>query len=207
LLDFASPMESNLSTSRRDVVVNTLVGVLLVAVFLFPFLLFVVVAEYVLQALNLTIEHFFPGTVDPRVLIVGVSLLFSLVSGVTQARKKRWRNVFLSFAMIPVIASMWLADPHSPFGLQANFWAFGLLPMYAIGEGSDLTRSHFFLAASAICAAIAINTGLLGSGLVARIIAGCVLVGLALWFITDVRQCDTGPTNPGPKVPLSPTRA
>jgi hypothetical protein len=193
--------------SRRDIVANTLLGILLVAGFLLPFLLFVVVAEYVLRALSLGVGHLFPGVANPKVVILAVFLVISLVSGVTHARKKQWRNVFLSFAMIPVIASMWLADAHSPFGLQANFWAFGLLPMYAIGEGSDLTRSHFFLAACAICAAIAFNTGLLGSGLVARIIAGCVLVGLALWFIIDVRQRDTGLTNPGPKVPLSSTHA
>jgi hypothetical protein len=205
-VDFASRVESNLVMSRRDIVVNTLLGLFLVAAFLLPSLLVLLVAGYVLRALNLTIQHFFPGTVDPRVLIVGVSLLFSLVSGVMQARKKQWRNVFLAFAMIPVIASMWLADAHSPFGLQANFWAFGLLPMYAIGEGSDLTQSHFFLAASAICAAIAINAGLLGSGSLSRIVAACVLDGGALWFIITVRRGGSNTQDPGETVPISPTR-
>jgi len=206
-VDFALQVESNLVMSRRDIIVNTLCGILLVAVFLLPFLLFVVAAEYVLQALNQTIQHFFPGTDDPRILIVGVILLVSLASGVTQARKKQWRNVFLSLAMIPVVASMWFADPHSPFGLQANFWLLGLFPMFAIQEGSDLTRSHFFLAASVICAAIAFNAGLLGSGSLSRIVAACVLDGGALWFIITVRRHGNNPEDPGETVPISPTRA
>jgi hypothetical protein len=171
--------------SRRDIVVNTLLGLFLIAVFLLPFLL----TGYVLQALNLTIQHFFPGTVSPRILLVGFLLLCSLVSGVTNARKKQWRSVFLSFAMIPVVASMCLGDPHSPFGLQANFWIFGLLPiLFFVPGGSGPNRSQFFLAASAICAAIAINTGLLGSGPLSRIVAACVLDGALLWFLIGVRR-------------------
>jgi hypothetical protein len=191
--------------SRRDVVVNTLLGLFLVAVFLLPFLLFVVVAEYVLHALNQTIQHFFPGTDDPRILIVGVILLSSLVSGVMHARKKQWRNVFLSFAMIPVVASMWFADPHSPFGLQANFWLLGLFPMFAIQEGSDLTRSHFFLAASVICAAIAFNAGLLESGPLSRIVAACVLDGALLWYIITLRRGGSSLKGTGDTVSSSPT--
>jgi hypothetical protein len=175
--------------SRRDIIVNTLLGILLVTVLLLPFLLYVVVAEYVFQALNLTIQRFFPGTVNPRILLVGIILLCSLISGVTHARKKQWQSVFLSFAMIPVVASMWLGDPHSPFGLQANFWIFGLLPiLFIVPGGSGPTRSQFFLAASAICAAIAINAGFLGSGPLARITAGCVLTGCFLWFLIGVRR-------------------
>jgi hypothetical protein len=90
-------VESSLLMSHRDIVVNMLCGILLIAVFLLPFLLFVVVAEYVLQALNLTIQHFFPGTVNPRILLVGFLLLCSLVSGVTNARKKQWRKCVLVF--------------------------------------------------------------------------------------------------------------
>jgi len=205
-VDLASRVESNLVMGRRDIIVNTLLGLFLVAVFLLPFLLVLLVAGYVLQALSLIIQHFFPGTVNPRILLVAFILLSSLVSGVMQARTKQWQNVFLSFAMIPVIASMWLADPHSPFGLQGSFWVFGLLPTFAIAEGSDLTRSQFFLAASAICAAIAFNADLLGSGSLSRIVAACALDGWALWFIIAVRRRGSNPEDPGETAPISPTR-
>jgi hypothetical protein len=198
-------MESNPFMSRRDIVINTVLGFLIVAIFLFPFLLFAVVAEYILRALNLSVGYLFPGTANLKVVILAVFLIVSLVSAVGQVWKRRWRNAFLSFAMLPLFASVCLADAHSLLGLRGPFWIFGLLPIFAIPEASGPTRSQFLLVASTICAVIAINTGLLGSGLVARIIAGCVLVGLALWFIIDVRQRDAGPTNPGPQAPLSPT--
>jgi hypothetical protein len=188
--------------SRRALVVNTLCGLFLVAVFLLPFLL----VWYVLQALSLIIQHFFPA-VSPRILLVAFILLSSLVSGVMRARKKQWRSVFLSFAMIPVVASMWLGDPHSPFALQSDFWILVLLPIFAFQEGPHLTRSHFFVAASAICAAIAFNAGLLGSGPLARIVAAGILVGGSLWFLIGVRRGWIAPNDPDPTAPLSSTHA
>jgi hypothetical protein len=207
-VDFAARMESSPFMSRaHDTAVDSLLGCILVAVFLLPFLLYVVVAGYVLHALNLGVQYFFPGMANPVLMIVGFFFVLSLVSAVRHAWKRRWQSAFLSFAMLAVIASMLLADTHSPLGLRAPFWMFGLFPMFAIPEGSGPTRSQFFLAASTICAVIAINTGLLGWGPVARIMTDCILAGLVIWFVIDVRQRSSGTKNPGPKAPLSPTHA
>jgi hypothetical protein len=61
------------------------------------------------------------------------------------------------------------------------------------------------LAASTVGAVIAINTGLLGSGSLARIIADCVLAGLVVWFVIDLRQSRNGLQTPGPQDRVSPT--
>jgi len=193
--------------SLRGAIVNTLLGILLVAVFLLPFLLYVLLAGYALHALELGVEYFSPGADKSLFLVVGVFLGLSLVSTVQSARKRHWQSAFLSFAMLPVLASMWLADPHSPFGLHANFWIFGLLPIFAISEGPGRTRSRFFLTASAICAVIVVNTGLLGSGSLAQITADCVLAGLIIWLAVDARQRWGDQRDTGSKDPLSPNHA
>jgi len=196
-------MESNLFMSR-DIVVNILLGVLLVSVFLLPFFLFVVVAGYVLQALSLRVEHLFPRMPGSQVMLVGIFLAVFLFSAVRDVWKRRWLRAFLSLAILPMIASVWLAGVHSPLGLRTPFWVLTLFPVFAIPEGSTPTRSQFFLAASIICAVIAINTGLLGSGAMARIAADCLMAGAFLWFVIDA---SSSAKNPGPKAPLSPTRA
>lgn len=192
-------------SGARDTTVNVLLGVLLVSVFLLPFFLYVLVAEYVLHALSLGVQHFFRGTVNPKIVVLAVFLLISLASSIQHVWKRRWRNAFLSFVILPMIASAWLADVHSPLGFQAPLWLVMLFPIFAISEESAPTRPHFVLAASAACAMIAINTGLLGSGILARVIADCTLTGLVIWFVFDVRQRWNSPNNPAPRTPLSPT--
>jgi len=194
--------------SRRETVVNTLLGIFLVAVFLLPFLLFFVVAGYVLQALDHGARYLLPGVVHYSSSLIFLSLLclLSLVYGVTHLRRRRWQSAFLSFAILPMIVSVWFADVHSPLGRDA-LWMWPAFLIVAIPTDSRLTRFEFIVGASTVAAAVSANTGLLGSGSLARTIADCVLVGLFTWFVIDVRQRWSSPKTPGPEAPPSPNHA
>lgn len=64
------------------------------------------------------------------------------------------------------------------------------------------TRFQFFAATSVISAVIAVNTGLLGSGLMARIVSTCIFAGFSLWVVIEARRDSNGTEDRG----LFPTR-
>jgi hypothetical protein len=192
--------------SRRDIVVNTLLGLFLLLVFALPVVLAVVAGAYVFAAVDRSVRHFLPGTAHPEsVAFLCLFSLASLVYGIGHLRRHRWMSAFLFFAMFPMILSVWFAKVHSSFALDRSFWMFSLFPILAISKDFPPTRSQFLVGASTITTVVAINTGLLGSGPIARIAADCVLTGLFIWFVIYVRQSWSS-KNPGSEAPLSPSR-
>jgi hypothetical protein len=190
--------------SRRDIVVNTLLGVLLVSVAALPFLL----AMVVIKGAGLVITSFWPQLAHPQnAALLGIMAFAVLTPAVVHSRKRRWRNAFLSFAALLMILSIWFADPRSSFAFKGEYWIASFFLIFSIPRDSTPTRFHFFAAASAISAVIAVNTGLLGSGLIVRIISDCVFAGFFIWFAMYARELSSGPKNPGPQAPLSPTSA
>jgi hypothetical protein len=197
--------------SRREIVVNTLLGILLITVWALPFLLALAAAAYLVGPMNRLVKLVFPTIHDPaNMLFFCLFGAMLLVGGICLMRKRRWMNAFLSFASAPMLLSIWLADSHSPLGLNGSFWFVAILPLLAIPADSDSARPQFFLVASTIGAVIAVNTGLFGSGPVARISADIVTAALLVWFVIDTRQywsSSDSPVEQVPPSPVSPTRA
>jgi hypothetical protein len=94
-----------------------------------------------------------------------------------------------------MLLSVWFADVHSPLGLHGSWWIFVLLPIGVIPDRADRTQFQFLAGAAIICAVIAINTGLLGSGLLAQIVADVVLAGSFAWVIANAREASIAPVS------------
>jgi hypothetical protein len=192
--------------SGREIIVNTLVGMFLVSVFCLPFFFAAVVGEYVFHALDLVVQTFIPGLADSPDLFLAIFLVWSLFSGTWYLWKRRWMNAFLSFAIIPIILSIWLTSVHSGLG-PGGFGVFTLFPILAIPNNSAPARFQIFSTAFIVSAVVAINTGLLGSGSLARIAANCILGCVFMWFANEVRKNWNTTKNPGTQAPFAPTRA
>jgi hypothetical protein len=197
--------------SRREIVVNTLLGILLISVWALPFLVALVAAAYLAGPIGGVVKFVFPAIHDPANVLFFCSFgAMLLVGGIRLMRKRRWVNAFLFFAGVPMLLSIWLADSHSPLGFNGPFWVSSLFPILATPADSAPTRSQFFIGASTICAVIAANTGLFGSGSVARISADLVTALLVVWFVIYMRPHWSSPKSPVEQVPaspVSPTRA
>jgi hypothetical protein len=190
--------------SRREIVVNTLLGLLLISV---PALLFML-GIATLRGAGLVITHFWPQLAHSQnKALLGFFALSELMSAAAHSRKRRWRNAFLSFAALPLFLSVWFAGAHSSLGLNGDWWIAGLAFAFFIPPDSIPTRFQFFAAASTISAVVAVNTGMLGSGLTARIVSDCVIAGFFMWSVTYARELLSGLENAGPQAPLSPTSA
>jgi len=170
--------------SRREIVVNTLLGLLLILIWTLPFLL----AIAVLKGACLVITRFWPHLAHfQNAEYLGITLAV-LISAVRHSRKRHWRIAFLSFAAFPMILSVWFAGAHSSLGFYGNYQFVIVLAALFMPLDSVPTRLQFFAAASAICAVVAVNTGLLGSGLMARIVSACLLAGFSLWIVIEARR-------------------
>jgi hypothetical protein len=175
--------------SRRDIVVNTLLGIFLFVAALLIFLLFVAAFWLGLAAIKYLADRFFPGLVLPKsvalLVLYGVS---TLVYGVGHLRHKHWRNAFLCLAVIPVIMSAWLADPHSPFGRDDFVSLWLILIALFTPDTSLVPRIEFFLGASIVGACVVINSGLVGANVLAHAVSNCTLVAAFVLLAIQVRR-------------------
>jgi hypothetical protein len=107
--------------------------------------------------------------------------LWSFVGGIRHLRKKRLLNAFLSIAMIPMIAFVWLGGPHSLLRDNAPFaWPWFLVIL--IPNDSVVTRLEFMLGAFAVSLSVGVNSGLLGTGTLAHVAKDSVFVALICLF-------------------------
>ena len=174
--------------NRREITVNTLLGLLLLLAFAIPVVVLVIAVGFALQAVDLFVAHSLPQLVHSwDVEFYGFLCLWSLISGVGHLRKRRWTSAFLSFAIIPTIISTWFSVVRSPLGNQGIFlWPWCLI----IFNSSDsvLTRLEFMLSSLFVSAGIAVNSSLLGSGALARATSWMVLVGVFTLFVIQWRR-------------------
>jgi hypothetical protein len=188
----------------REAIVNTLLGIFLISVLFLPFLLGIVVLKYAVPVIDRELWILFPTAAHPAyIAFIALLSLLALISGVTNLRKRRWRDAFLCLAILPMIASIRFAGPHSMFGIDGSIWVWPWLIVTAAQSG--LNRSQFFLAGAVIGAVVAINAGLLGAGTLCRVASyGVLLVslGLAAWSIRSgmTNRVDSNPQS------LLPTR-
>jgi hypothetical protein len=188
--------------SRREIAVNTLLGIFLVSVFLLPLLLALFVAGYVLQVVDRWMKPLLPGTVHSELVLFYFLLCgLSFFLGVAHMRRKNRRNAFLSFAFLPMIASMWFAHPHSVLGLNSAFWQWPFFLLISIQMDSLLTWLEFLVGAATVAAAVAINTGLLGAGPLFHVASECVIAGVAGIFVWSMVRFSRQVRKPEPEPP------
>jgi hypothetical protein len=158
-------------SDRRDLLINTLLGVFLLAAASFVFILIVAVAWLVLSALSSVADLVLPGVVLPKYLpLFAIYGTCSVVSGVGHLHRRLWRNAFLCLAVVPLLSLIWLADPHSPFGSDNFLWLWMVLMSLFTPEKTSIPRNEFFIAASIAGAAVVVMSGLGGSGEFMRIV-------------------------------------
>jgi len=175
--------------SRRDVVVNTLIGFFLLAIAFLVLLAYVAALWITIWTIKVLAKRFFPGVIVPFPVAMFIVLgITSLAAGVGHLRSRRWRNAFVSLALIPVGTSIWFADPRSPYGPDgfAYLWL-TLLALFPV-EKFLLPRSEFFLSASILMIVMAVNSGILGFGAFTHYLSVCTVLTAVVFFVIKARR-------------------
>jgi hypothetical protein len=173
----------------RDTVVNTLLGLFLLTVALFIFLAFVAALGLAIWTVEHLAEHFFPGSTFPSsAAVLVIYSISSLAYGLSHLRGRRWRNAFLCLAAVPVIVSIWFADPHSPFGRDGFVSIWLTLMVLLTPEESLVPRFELFLSATIVSAVVVVNSGFAGSDVLAHVISNCTLVAAVILLIVQTRR-------------------
>jgi hypothetical protein len=174
---------------RRDKVVNTLLGIFLLVTALAIFLAFVGASWLGLSVIRYLADFFFPGVVLPASLtLFAVYGACSLAAGVKHMRRRLWRNAFLCFSVLPVIAFVWLSHPSSPLGPDSFLSLWFVFMVLFTPEQSLIPRPEFFLAASVISEFVIVASGLVGSGAFAHFISICTRLSAVVLFVIQVRR-------------------
>ena len=175
--------------SRRDTVVNTLLGIFLLATALIVFLAFVGAGWLGLSAIKYLAVRFLPGLVVPTdlllLLIYGVS---AVGYGVAHLRRKLWRNAFLCLVVIPVIGFVWLGHPFSIFGTDRFILIWFPAMLLLAPEHSPVPRFEFLLASLIAIVALALASGLAGTGNLVRVVSDCTGVACIVLVVVQTRR-------------------
>jgi hypothetical protein len=159
-------------------------------------------------ALEFTTKRFFPELASHwQIAYYGFLCLMFLLAAVRHIRLRHRLSTFLSLAGSAAMLSVLFANPHLRFGANEPYFLLTLFPILSIPANSEATRARFLIASSGICVLIALNTGLLGTGRTTRVVTDLAVSGAVLWFALNAGEVWGGRKNPGPKAPLSPTRA
>jgi hypothetical protein len=178
--------------SRRDVVVNTSIGFFLLAVAFLVLLAYVAALWLAIWTIKDLAGRFFPGVTVPfPVALFTVLGISSLASGVGHLRGRRWRNAFVSLALIPMGVSIWFANPHLPFGLDGFPYVWLTVIAFFPGEKLFLQRSEFILSASILIAVMAVNSGIFGFGVFTHYLLVCTLLAAIVLLAIKVRRRQT----------------
>lgn len=191
-------MERDRFMSRRDNVVNALLGTFLLLVFFAYLTAIGLIFWFGFAAIDWIFRRTLAGMTLPADFSFFV--IWALITawyGAEHMRKGRWRNVFLHFVSIPLMGFAWLTLFPSSIGAistHAELYAlpvFSMFPVFIVfGTSSDpnLGRLRFFLATAVAAASVSLNTDLLGDGALARTVANCLTVAVVVWMIDGVRK-------------------
>jgi len=172
--------------SRRDMIVNTLLGTLLLLVFFARFAAIALGVWLVFIAIQWGVPQLLPGvTVPAWFWVSGIWLLLSLRNGLRQVREERWRNAFLSFIGAPLLILAWFTPIDSPLGGDRAplFFFVPVVMVISVAADAKLDRLSFFLAAAVAAASVSVNTGLLGNGVLShRVASGVIAVAFVCWM-------------------------
>src|SRR5882762_8689174 len=179
-------MECNRFMSRRDIVVNTLLGTFLLLVFFACLAAIGLVVLFGFVRLEWIVRLVVPDMTLPRGFsIIGIWMLLSLWNGIRHVREKRWGNAFLCFACAPLVGLGLFTPVHTG---QALFFWVPVMVVFSIANDATLGRLKFFLAAAIAGGAVLLNSGLLRNGTLSQTIANCLLAMVAVWWIAVIRD-------------------
>jgi hypothetical protein len=175
---------------RREVVINTLLGTLLVLIFAFLVAATFGLIASAAYAIRLAVGHFLPGMVRPwDAVFYGFVSLAILIGCAKQIGNRLWTNAFLSFIAALTIALPWLLNSNPRTGLgdslrfQVTWFVFLLLP-----QMTRISRGEFVACASVLAAAFALNVGLLGSGTLSTVAEISLSVAVIRWILIRARD-------------------
>lgn len=172
--------------SSREIVINTLCGILLLLVFAAPLGVVIVAAGYALGFLSKTLISFgFPTDAIVYVLIGGVVL----VSGLQQVVKKMWLNALFSFAMLPLAVWALLGDRG-----DAHITALFLF-LLAISVSPRRERLRAWEFVSGIFLAVGVILSRTYGSNSSHMLADCVLIIAFAWLLFQSRRGQIEPAN------------
>jgi hypothetical protein len=187
--------------SARETAVDVLIGSALLAILVTLFAIVFGAIGLAIYGLELGVRHFFPGLARAWEVEFSVFvILSSLISGIGQLRKRRLASAFLSFAIIPMIASVWFADPHFRRN-DALFTSIWIVVVLTASNDALLTRLEFALTGFVVSATVAVNTGLLGAGTLAGFATNSVFVAVIALIVIYFRREPWKRTGPQPTPP------
>lgn len=183
---------------RRDTAINFLVGALLVLAFAAICLACAVPILLAIGALRSLAGFLLPAASRIDIEIFCFLSLALLVVCLKQIRKRIWPNVFLSVLAIPTIMLPYLLNFRTHYVSPDTVTA---LLIVLLPEDTRVSRVEFISWAAILAASFAANVGLLGSGVLSRIVEfslGMLVLGWVVIKIRD-RRYGTGSTFLSPK--------
>ena len=189
--------------NRRETASDVLLGAILLITFAVLCLVLAGAVLLPIYAVDRAVKHFLPGLGRHWDLeFYGLLCIAAFACGLTGLWKRRWTNAFLSLATIPMMLSIPFATIRSAVRSDGPFAVWPLFLIFVV-QYVPLTRFEFFAAALTISGCVAVNTGLLGSGVVAHFIAYCILFATFVWFVVDTRRLRTKITDTNSFSPTS----
>jgi hypothetical protein len=175
----------------RETAGNVLIGAVLLLILGGGFVVCAEAFGFALYAADLALRHYLPAVAHGwNIEFFGFISLVILIGCARQVRKCLWTNAFLSFAAVATIVLPWFlnANPRPGFGVsglrfQEVWFIFLILP-----QATRASRAEFIGCASIIAAAFAINSGLLGAGLLDTLIEISLCVWIAGWILVKSRD-------------------
>jgi hypothetical protein len=170
--------------SAREKAVDVLIGSALLLILASLFAIGFGAIGLAIYALEMVGKHFLPQLANHwDVAFYGFLCLSSLGASLGHLRKRRLLNAFLSFAMIPMIAFVGLAQPR-----DSTFFVWTMLMVMFTSSDSLLTRLEFALGAFVVATSVAVNAGLLGTGTLEHLTKDSLFVAGLILFVIYFRR-------------------
>jgi hypothetical protein len=170
----------------RETAQNVLIGSMLLLILGGGFAVCTEAFGLALYSADLAVKHYFPAVAHPsNIEFFGFISLVMLIGCARQMRKRLWTNAFLSLVAVVTIVLPWLlnANPHPALGSAALRFPLVWLLALILPQTTRTSRGEFIGCASILAVAFAINSGLLGSGLLEIVIEISLCVGIARWVM------------------------
>lgn len=172
----------------RETASNVLIGGLLLSVLILGFAAVGGAAWFALYAVEIGVKHFLPALGRHWDLaFYGALAVGTFSAGLVDLWKKRWRNAFLSLALVPMLFSIPLAAIRTAVRSDGPFPVWPALLIFVV-QHVPLSRLEFFAGALTVAGCIALNAGLLGAGAAAHYLAFCIPIGSLAWLVIYVRH-------------------
>jgi len=175
----------------RETALNVLIGAMLLLILGGGFAVCAEAFGFAVHYADLAVKHYFPALTHAwRIELLGSISVVILIGCARQLSKRLWMNAFLSFTAVVAIVLPWLLSADSRSGLDGTASRFPLVWFiwFFLPQATRIPRSEFFGCALMIVAAFAINTGLLGAGLLETFIEISLYIGIMGWILVKSRD-------------------